>query len=242
MASGKDAELRVTRDSQADWHRNIVSLRKSIELFADLVDDPRDIDVLVRHEMAVKQAYQEPAIIQRPFEDAANYDAIAAAIRWPFEHPSHSRYSSGTYGVWYGAASVETSVRETVHHFRRNTLASEIAAQSKKPIVQERRVHLIHCNALLVDLRARTRREPHLLHPEDYSYCQTLGRELRKAGMPGVLTYSARHAKSEVVAVFTPTVLSEPRTVCYLTYKLFAASGKVVVERSPGRMEWEMSP
>ncbi|HEY6643026.1 RES family NAD+ phosphorylase [Povalibacter sp.] len=242
MSSGKDAQLRVTRDSQGDWHRNIVSLRKSIDLFADLVDDPRDIDVLVRHEMAVKQAYQEPAVIQRPFEEAANYDAIAAAIRWPFEHPCNSRYSNGTYGVWYGATSIETSVRETVHHFRRNTLASAIAAQSTRPIVQERRVHLIRCSALLVDLRARTRKESQLLHPEDYSYCQTLGRELRDAGMPGVLTYSARHGRSEVVAVFTPTVLSEPRTVCYLTYKLFADSGKVSVERTPGKIEWELLP
>lgn len=242
MTSGKDAELRVTRDSQGDWHRNIVSLRKSADLFADLVDDARDLDVLVRHEMAVKQAYQEPAIIQRPFEDATNYDAIAAAIRWPFEHPGHSRYSAGSYGVWYGAASIETSVRETVHHFRRNTLASAVAAQSTRPIVQERRVHLVRCNALLVDVRARTRKEPQLLHPEDYSYCQALGRELREAGMPGVLTYSARQAKSEVVAVFTPTVLSEPRTVCYLTYKLFADSGKVIVERSPGKAEWELQP
>jgi hypothetical protein len=242
MAEGKDAGLRVTRDSQGDWHRNIVSLRKSVDLFADLVDDPRDVDVLVRHEMAVKQAYQEPAIIHRPFEEAANYDAIAAAIQWPFEHPGNSRYSSGIYGVWYGAASIETSVRETVHHFRRNTLASAIAASSTRPIVQERRVHLIHCNALLVDLRARTRKESQLLHPEDYAYCQALGRELRDAGMPGVLTYSARHAKSEVVAVFTPSVLNDPRTVCYLTYKLFAETGKVVVERALGKVEWELLP
>lgn len=241
MASSKDAELRVTHDSQGDWHRNIVSLRKSIELFDDLVDDPADIDVLVRHEMAVKQSYQEPAIIQRPFEDAARYDAVAAAIQWPFEHPCSSRYSTGTYGVWYGAESIETSVRETVHHFRRNTLASEIAVQSTKPIVQERRVHLVHCNALLVDLRARTRKEPRLLDPADYSHCQSVGAELRDAGMPGVLTYSARHARSEVIAVFTPSVLTEPRTVCYLTYKLFPGDGKVIVERTAGKSEWTIA-
>ena len=107
-----DAELRVTRDSQRDWHRNIVSLRKSIDLYADLVDDPADADVLIRHEMAVKQAHQEPAIIMRPFEDATIYDPIAAAIQWPFDHPSSSRYSTGAYGVWYGAESIETSVRD----------------------------------------------------------------------------------------------------------------------------------
>ncbi|MBB6093019.1 hypothetical protein HNQ60_001897 [Povalibacter uvarum] len=240
MTGGRDAELRVTRDSQRDWHRNIVSLRKSIDLFADLVDDPRDAQVLVRHELTTKQPYQEPAIIHRPFEDAAINDSIAAAIQWPFEHPSRSRYSAGRYGVWYGAACVETSIRETVHHFRKNTLASEVAAQSKDPIIQERRVHLIRCNALLVDLRARIRTEPDLLHSDNYSYCQSVGAELRDAGMPGVITYSARHEKSEVVAVFTPSVLTDPRTVCYLTYKLSPADGKVIVERSPGKVELEL--
>lgn len=241
MNVGTDAEHRVTRDSQRDWHRNIVSLRQSVDLYVDLVDDPRDVDVLIRHEMETKPAHAEPVIVARPFEEAQIYDPIAAAVEWPFEHPCRSRYSNGAYGVWYGAASIETSVRETVYHFRKNTLASQAARQTTRPIVQERRVHLVRCNALLVDLRARTRKEPRLVHPDDYSTCQSLGAELRKAGMPGVLTYSARHAKSEIVAVFTPMVLVEPRIVCYLTYTLFADSGKVLVERTLGKVEFELT-
>jgi hypothetical protein len=237
-----DSQHRVTRDSQRDWHRNIVSLRKSIELFADLVDDEHDAEVLAQHEVATKRARQEPAIITRPFEDAEIYDAIAAAIEWPFEHPCQSRYSSGSFGVWYGAASVATSVYETVYHFRKNTLAATIAAQSKVPIVQERRVHLVHCNGLLVDLRPLINNTPDLLHPDDYSTCQFLGAELKHAGMPGVLTLSARHPGAEIVGVFTADVLTDPRTVCYLTYTLFADSGKVIVERTPGKIEYELMP
>lgn len=238
--SSTDAEHRVTRDSQRDWHRNIVSLRRSIELYADLVDDPRDIDVLIQHEMATKQVRDEPAIITRPFEEVDVYDPIAAAIEWPFEHPCRSRYSAGQFGAWYGAVGLETSVRETVYHFRRNTLASQIAAQSSEPIVQERRVHLVRCDALLVDLRPRLKKEPRLLDPDDYTTCQLLGAELKNAGMPGVLTLSARHAKAEIVAVFARSVLADPRNVCYLTYTLFADSGKVIVERRPGKVEFEL--
>jgi len=240
--TGPESQHLVTRDSQRDWHRNIVSLRKSVDVFADLVDDARDIDVLIQHEMSTKRARREPAIVTRPFEDAEVYDAIVAAIEWPFEHPWRSRYSNGAFGVWYGAASVETSVRETVHHFRKGTLASTIAAQSKIPIVQERRVHIVRCNGLLVDLRSLVRKDANLLHPDDYTACQLLGAELKHAGMPGVLTISARHANSEVVGVFTPEVLTDPRMVCYLTYTLFADSGKVLVERTPGRIEFELMP
>lgn len=237
-----EPQHQVTRDSQRDWHRNIVSLRKSVDVFADLVDDERDMAVLIQHEMSTKRARREPAIVNRPFEDAEVYDAIAAAIEWPFDHPCRSRFSAGAFGVWYGAASVETSVRETVHHFRQGTLASAIAAQSKVPIVQERRVHLIRCNGLLVDLRPLVRKDKKLLHPDDYTACQQLGAELKNAGMPGVITFSARHAATEIVGVFTPEVLTNPRMVCYLTYTLFADSGKVVVERTPGTVAYELMP
>jgi hypothetical protein len=239
--TGKESEYRLTRDSQRDWHRNIVSLRQSVDVFSDLVDDPKDVDVLVRHEMATKPVGRQPAIITRPFEDADVYDPVATAIEWPFEHPCRTRFSGGAFGVWYGASSLETSVRETVHHFRSGTLASTIAAQSKRPIVQERRVHLVRCNALLVDLRTLTRKDSRLLHPDDYSACQLLGAELRDAGMPGVLTYSVRHAKSEIVAVFAPRVLADPRMVCYLTYTLFPETGRVTVERTPGTIEFDLS-
>jgi hypothetical protein len=238
---GKESEYRLTRDSQHDWHRNIVSLRESVDVFADLVDDPADVDVLVRHELATKPVGRQPAIITRPFEDADVYDPIASAIEWPFEHPCRTRFSSGAFGVWYGASSLETSVRETVHHFRNGTLASAVAARSAQPIIQERRVHLIRCHALLVDLRGLTRKEPRLLHPDDYSACQILGSELRNAGMPGVLTYSVRHPKAEIVAVFVPSVLADPRMVCYLTYKLFADTGRVIVERTPGTIEFDLT-
>ena len=239
---GKESDYRLTRDSQRDWHRNIVSLRHSVDVFADLVDHPHDVDVLMRHEMATKPSARQPAIITRPFEDSDVYDPIVSAIEWPFTHPCRSRFSTGAFGVWYGGSTLETSVRETVHHFRESTLASAAARNSARPIVQERRVHLVRCDALLVDLRVLTRKEPRLLHTDDYSSCQLLGAELKNAGMPGVLSYSVRHRDAEVIGVFVPTVLADPRTVCYLTYTLYAQTGRVVVERTPGEVEFDLSP
>ncbi len=227
--------LQITEDSRGDWHRNIVSLRKSADLFADLVDDPAHAAILSDHEMATKLVFAPQPIIARPFEDADVYDPIAHAIAWPFEHPAASRYSAGRFGVWYGAGSIETAVHETVHHFRKNTLASEIARSSTKPIVQERRVHLVHCNAALVDLRPVVKQEKRLVDPDDYTYCQSLGAELRAAFQPGVITKSARHRSGEVVGVFVREALKDPRDVCYLTYVLDSKTGRVRVERTPGR-------
>lgn len=229
------ANYQITEDSRGDWHRNIVSLRKSVDLFAELVDEPEHASVLAEHEATTKLVSDPQPIISRPFEDAAVYDPVVNAIAWPFEHPAASRYSTGRFGVWYGAESLETSVHETVHHFRINTFASELAREGSKPIVQERRVHLVHCSASLVDLRPLVRNEKRLIDSDDYTYCQALGAELRASFMPGVMTKSARRKAGEVVAVFIKEALSNPRDVCYLTYTLEPHSGRVKVERSPGK-------
>ncbi len=35
-----------------------------------------------------------------------------------FNHWSTTRYSDGTFGVWYGTDSLETGIHETVYHWR----------------------------------------------------------------------------------------------------------------------------
>ena len=233
---------KVTDDSRGDWHRNIVSLRATIDIFQELVDDPASVAVLMEHEMATKPTREQQPIISRPFDDATTYDPIAAAIKWPFDHPANSRYSSGAYGVWYGARTLLGTVYETVHHFRLNTLASDAARDLNEPIVQERRVHLVQCSAALVDLRSRCATDTGLLDPSNYAHCQALGAEIRSAFLPGILTLSARLAGDDVVAVFVREALSNPRDLCYLTYKLDVATKRVSVERTPGRVDWVIEP
>lgn len=232
----------VTEDSRGDWHRNIVSLRTSIDIFQELVDDPASVSVLVEHEMSTKPTREQQPIISRPFDDAATYDPIATAIQWPFDHPANSRYSAGAYGVWYGARTMLGTIHETAHHFRLNTLASEAAANVEEPIVQERRVHLVHCGAALVDLRARCATDARLLDPSNYAHCQAVGAEIRSAFLPGILTLSARLPGEDVVAVFVRKALSNPRDVCYLTYSLDVRTRRVSVERAPGVVDWVLGP
>ncbi len=230
----------VTPESIGDWHRNIVSLRKSVSLFDDLVDDPAEAEVLIRHEIATKPTHHSVPIIHRPFEEVEVYDPIRAAISWPFEHPLASRYSDGTFGVWYGARAFATSVYETVYHFRRDTLASAVAVQATQPIIQHRRVHRVHCNSMLVDLRAIRARDRRVLDPTNYAPAQALGATLRAASLPGLLAPSVRDSQGIIVAVFTATALSDPRDVCFLTYRLDAKLKTVEVQRARGTVEFRI--
>ncbi len=210
----------------AETLRNIVSLRVSQDLFDDLSADPAARAAAERLELQVKPSAFEShvPIIDRPFEEGAYFNAID----FPFQNWSKSRYSDGRFGVWYGADSIETTVWETVHHWR-NFLADADNLQAGVRI--ERKVYAVHCEAALIDLRQLVSSFSSLVHPSDYSLCQQLGSKLHREGHPGLITQSARCA-GDVFVILNRQVLSSPRQLCYLSY--ISSEDGIVVEREPG--------
>lgn len=215
-------------DTHQDLFRNIISLRKSENLFDDLSDDPADWAAAIAVEMAAKPATfrSETPIIHRPFEEAAWDEAIG----YPFREWTKSRYSGGTFGVWYGGDTLDTTVFETVYHWQNGLLAD---AGFRDPGVSvERRVYLARCDAALIDVRDAVSTYPALVS-NDYTVTQQIGGRLHREGHPGLVIQSAR-CSGEVYAILNPAVLSNPRQHCYLTYT--ATENGVDVERSPGEV------
>jgi hypothetical protein len=220
--------LRIA-DVHADLLRNIVAPQVSEDLFDDLSDDPAHTRLALQVEQQVQPAaYQsEVPLIDRPFEQAQ----WSAAIGWPFRHWQASRYSDGSFGVWYGADTLETSVRESAYHWIHGFLAD--AGFDHLPVEGERQVYAVACRAALLDLRPAVGAAPRLLHPSDYALPRAVGSRLRREGHPGLLAPSVRHPKGETYAVFNPAVLSHPRPHTRLTYRL--EGGRIAVEKKPGR-------
>lgn len=224
-----DLEGIALKQIRQDLYRNIVSMRHSQNLFDDLSDDADSWDAAVDLEMAFKppQYQSSQPVIDRPFEEAAFLDAI----RFPFEHLGESRFSRGYFGVWYGSESLDATIHETVYHWRTGFLA-DAGYQDFEGVSIERRVHLVHCDAALLNLVPKVRQWPELVG-DDYAPCQALGETIHRQGHPGLWTASARLRGSTNAAVFTPRVLSAPRVHCYLTYRL--EHGRVAVYRDPGQ-------
>ena len=220
--------LRIA-DIDADLLRNIVAPQVSEDLFDDLSDDPAHTRLALQVEQQVQPAAyrSDVPLIDRPFEQAH----WAAAIDWPFRHWQASRYSDGSFGVWYGADTLETSVRESAYHWVRGFLAD--AGFDQLPVVGERQVYAVACRAALLDLRPAASAAPRLLHPSDYALPREVASRLRREGYPGLLAPSVRHAAGQTYAVFNPAVLSHPRPHTPLTYRL--DDGRIVVEKKPGR-------
>lgn len=196
--------------------RNIVSLRESQDLYDDLSDDPSDWELATQVELQFKPPQYEShqPIIDRPFEEAD----YTNAIQYVFNNWSYSRFSTGNYGVWYGSKTLETTIHETLYHWQNRLLNDADLLNYKQPIIMERKIYQVYCDAGLINLLGKETEWPWLLS-NDYSECQSFGQRVHQQGFPGLWTPSARHEGGINAAVFNARVLSQPKNHCYLQYE-----------------------
>lgn len=216
-------------DVHRDVIRNIVSIRESQDLFDDLTDNPDGWALAQQVEAQVRPPpYRSGTpVIDRPFEDAKWFNAIA----WPFNHWSASRFSDGSFGVWYGCDSAQATVYESAYHWYRWFLRD--AGFENEPVVGERKLYAVTCAAALLDFRPLVIDYPDLLHKTDYTVAQSVGARIHREGHPGLVIPSVRYPQGENYVVMNPAVLSNPRFHCQLTYRVDGP--RIIVEKTVGK-------
>lgn len=111
-------------------------------------------------------------------------------------NPEGSRFSDGSYGVFYAAHELETAIRETVYHRER------FLARTREPALQvQMRCYVTRIDRRLHDLRGGFRAQH---DPDDYAPAQKLAARLRAAGSDGVVYDSVRRRGGECAALFWP--------------------------------------
>ena len=137
---------------------------------------------------------------------------VMAAFTHP--NPNGSRFSDGTFGVFYAGRSLTTAIRETVYHRERF-----LADSSQRPATIKMRVYQINLAGRLRDLRGESREQSRLLAPDDYQASQRYGCSARNAGALGLIYPSVRDwDNGECAAVFRTTVLSSATQTRHLGY------------------------
>ena len=197
----------ITRVRWSKTHRIIRSIYPSIDLFEDIAD-PTDWDALARTEAATNP---------RLSETIGRLDAVPPARRvsgpgasWvmaPFTHASPdrpSRFSDGTYGVYYAGDRIEVALFETIHHHERFLAATDEEAGWTSQF----RELVGALDAELHDLRGGDFED--CLAPDDYATPQTLAGRVRASGSDGLVYPSVRYPEGECVAAFWPDVVGSP--------------------------------
>ena len=196
------AGARALRTQHTVWrpsHRLVPSRFPPVGLF-DHVADAKDREAVYALEAMTNDRLREEAgdLNLVPVQDRIAGPGTTP-IMAAFTHldPEGSRFSDGSYGVYYCARALDTALAEARSHQERF-----LRRTNEGPIRLELRLYLSNLDAKLTDVR----KLPECHIPDDYGPGQRLGRVWRASGKDGVLYRSARHDGGLCAAVFRPPV------------------------------------
>lgn len=116
-----------------------------------------------------------------------------------------SRFTDGSYGVYYAAHGIDTAILETAFH-----RARFLAATSEAAIEFDMRSYAADITAEFHDIRgaAASHAALYAADPNAYGPAQDFARDLRANGSNGITYDSVRDPGGECVAVFKPRVIA----------------------------------
>lgn len=202
--------------AETDWQpsvRIIPSRFPPIDLF-ETVASPADLDAVFALECLTNPRLREEIgdLSHVPEGDRVSGPGTSW-IMAPFTHlnPNGSRFSPGTFGIYYAAKDLETAIAETIHH-----QMVRLRETNEPPQEFDMRVIHSHLRASLVELNA----EEHLglLNPNSYTESQVFGTAIRSEGRDGIKYPSVRRPGGECAAVFRPSRLAPCLQSEHLSY------------------------
>ena len=207
--------------ARVDWPqawRIIASRYPPIHLFERVSANPTVWDALIALESATNPRLRDEIgeiSLVAPERRISGPNASWVMASFTHLNPRGSRFSDGSWGVYYAASRIETAIAETVHHFAR--LADDARDPPRR---EDMRVLVGKVRATFHDIRTLPRaRRAAVLDPNSYDASRALARGLRETGSNGLIYQSVRHAGGRCIAAFWPDVVGIPIQERHLQYE-----------------------
>ncbi|MGA8534922.1 MAG: RES family NAD+ phosphorylase [Candidatus Tumulicola sp.] len=189
--------------------KRIISTRFPSVGILDRLVGPDDLDALLAIDARTNPRINEElgAMARVPRSERA-VGPGSTVIMAPFAHPNPdgSRFSDGSFGVFYAAHRLPTAIAEVRYHRERFLRASHEVPQTLELMLYEAAIRGdVH------DIRETVNRGWY--SPISYSRSQPLGVRLHTSGSAGVVYRSVRDPGGECVAVFRPSIVARCRPV-----------------------------
>jgi hypothetical protein len=209
-------------------YRIIPSRFPPINLF-ERVTDPADLETVLDIESMTNDRLRDEvgALNLVPPEDRISGPGTSP-IMAAFTHlpPYGSRFTDGSFGVFYAGRTLDTAIAETKHHRE-----AFLRATSEPRIELDMRVYAVDLDTMLHDIRGMQGILPGIYEPDSYAASQALAIEVRNSGSSGLAYDSVRKLGGECAAIFKPRVLSNCRQERHLTYVWDGSSISTVYEK-----------
>ncbi len=204
--------------SRVEWKpcwRIISSRFPPVQLFED-VADPDDLEAVFEIEAMTNDRLRDEV---GALDLISPQDRISGPgtsyIMAAFTHfnPDGSRFSDGTWGVYYAGVDLDTAIAET--RFHREAF---LKATKEEAMELDMRVLVADLNGVLHDIRSQQEARAELYNPDSYGASQDFARSVRADNSNGIVYNCVRHPPGQCVAIFRPPLLSNCRQERHLCY------------------------
>jgi len=206
-------------------HRLVPSRFPPIGLF-DRVADPEDLEAVFAIEAMtndrVRDEVGDLTLVSKE-ERIAGPGTTPIMAAFTHVNPLGSRFSDGSFGVYYCASELQTALAEVRFHHERF-----LRWTREGPLRLQMRLYVTDIDAMLVDAR----KVDDVHRPDDYGPSQAMGLAVRAAKRDGVLYRSVRREGGVCAAVFRPRVLRNCRQGAHYAFHFDGASIVAIDELS----------
>lgn len=198
-------------------YRIVPSRYPPINLF-ERIADPNDWEALIAlEELTNPRLRDEVGAIRLVPSNRRVSGPGSSIVMAPFTHTSTgrpTRFSNGSYGVYYAGREFQTSLLEVAYHMGRFYRAT-----NDPPHLESFRTYQGKLDKFMHEINKGEWN--HLFDPDPANYLvsQTFGRELRDLGSNGIVYPSVRNPSGQCMAAFWPDVVSIPVQTKHITLK-----------------------
>lgn len=212
-----------------NWNRQfriVPSKFPPINFFEKLVDAEQMQEAFYLESLTNDRLLEETGDISLVNRDDRISGQGSSIIMAAFTHIGRpSRFTNGSYGVYYAAKELKTAIKETTFH--REIFLSYT---HEKAGCIDMRVYMGQILKPLHDIRKNGYHNLH--HPDDYLPAQSFAFKLREMQSYGIVYNSVRDLGGECIAAFRPTAISIPKQGKHLIYEWNGVKITGVYEKS----------
>lgn len=197
----------------SDYYRLIPTISPRINLYERIIPEDK-LEFLHKVEMMtnprVREAMGETDVIK---EQDTYKGGNRHLIEAPFLYKNPTRFSDGSFGVFYAAKEKDTAIEETKYH-----KAMFYASTSESPFLFQMSVLTGEIEAEMHDIRNLSDKLELIYSPSSYSESQNFGEILKSNDSDGVVYDSVRHAKGICFGVFKPNKVKSIKEMGIIPY------------------------